>query len=351
MSKVAARPAAYEELSEKLVNEPRRWLVTGAAGFIGSALVERLLDLGQTVVGVDNFLTGSKRNLDDVLAINPDFRLQFKFVEGDLTDPAVCRDVCQDVDVILHEAALGSVPRSIKDPVASHKHNVDAFIYLLTAAKDAGIKRVVYASSSSVYGDHPGLPKVEDKIGKPLSPYAATKRADEMYAQVFHDVYGQQLIGLRYFNVFGRRQDPNGPYAAVVPRWIDALLEERPCVIFGDGSNSRDFCYIDNVVQANLLAAAAPADKTGTIYNVGCNGRTDLLELFTMIRDELARDRPDLAKVHPVHEAPRPGDVPHSQASIEKIQAALGYVPTHGIAEGMAETVTWFTHRRMRQAS
>jgi len=347
----AARPVAYEELSERLVNEPRRWLVTGVAGFIGSALLERLLDLGQTVVGVDNFLTGHKRNLDDVLAINPDSRLQFKFVEGDLRDPAVCQEVCQDVDVVLHEAALGSVPRSIKDPVASHAHNVDAFINLLAAAKDAGIKRVVYASSSSVYGDHPGLPKLEDKLGRPLSPYAATKRVDEIYAQTFHDVYGMEIVGLRYFNVFGRRQDPNGPYAAVIPRWIDALLDGRACVIFGDGSNSRDFCYIDNVVQANLLAATAPADTTGTIYNVGCNGRTDLLELFTLIRDELARDRPELAKVEAVHESPRAGDVPHSQASIEKITAALGYAPTHAIAGGMAETVTWFVHRRARQAS
>ena len=338
-------PEAYEQLCEKLVNEPRRWLVTGVAGFIGSALLERLLDLGQAVVGVDNFLTGHKRNLEDVLAINPDQRLQFKFVEGDLTHLEACRELCQDVDVILHQAALGSVPRSIKDPVTSHRHNVDAFVNLMWAAKEAGVERVVYASSSSVYGDHPGLPKVEDRLGKPLSPYAATKRVDEIYAQTFHDVYELELVGLRYFNVFGRRQDPDGPYAAVIPRWIHALLEERPCVIFGDGTNSRDFCYVDNVVQANLLAAAAPAEATGTIYNVGCNGRTDLLELFAMIRDNLARDFPEVGKAQPVHEAPRPGDVPHSQASIEKIEAALGYVPTHDIADGMAETVAWFAKR------
>jgi UDP-N-acetylglucosamine 4-epimerase len=342
------RLGRYDALCERLVNEPRRWLVTGVAGFVGSALLERLLDLGQAVVGVDNFATGHKKNLDDVLAINPDSRLQFRFVEGDITDPAVCRDVCAEVDVVLHQAALGSVPRSIKDPVASHRANVDGFIQVLVAAKDAGIKRVVYASSSSVYGDHPGLPKVEERIGKPLSPYAATKRIDEIYGQVFHDVYQMEIVGLRYFNVFGRRQDPNGPYAAVIPRWIDALIEGRPCVIYGDGTNSRDFCYIDNVVQANLLAATAPAETTGTIYNVGCNGRTDLVELFRLIRDALSEEFPEVAKQEPVHEPPRPGDVLHSQASIEKIEEAFGYAPSHAIADGMAETVAWFAARRRR---
>jgi UDP-N-acetylglucosamine/UDP-N-acetylgalactosamine 4-epimerase len=342
----ATEPGVYDALCERLVNEPKRWLITGVAGFIGSALLERLLDLGQTVVGVDNFVTGHVRNLEDVLAINPDQRLQFRFVEGDLTEPSVCREVCQEVDVVLHQAALGSVPRSIADPAATHASNVDAFVNVLVAAKDAGIPRVVYASSSSVYGDHAGLPKVEDRIGRPLSPYAATKRIDEIYAQVFHDVYAMQIVGLRYFNVFGRRQDPDGPYAAVIPRWIDLLMSERPCVIFGDGTSSRDFCYVDNVVQANLLAATAAPDRTGTVYNVGCNGRTDLLELFAVIRDALARDVPEVARAEPVHELPRPGDVAHSQAAIDKIQAALGYVPTHDLAAGMAETVAWFAARR-----
>lgn len=344
----AEKSERYAELCEQLVNEPRRWLVTGVAGFIGSALMERLLDLGQSVVGVDNFITGHKSNLEDVLAI-PDQRLQFKFIEGDLVDPEVARDVCKDVDIVLHQAALGSVPRSIKDPLASHAANVTGFLNVLTAAKDAGIRRVVYASSSSVYGDHPGLPKVEDKLGKPLSPYAATKRVDEIYAQAFHDVYDMEIVGLRYFNVFGRRQDPKGAYAAVVPRWIDLLLDGEPCQIFGDGTNSRDFCYVDNVVQANLLAATAPAESTGTIYNVGCNGRTDLLELFAMIRDCLATDFPQVAEAEPVHEAERPGDVPHSQASIDKIVEALGYAPTHQIADGMAETVQWFVNRRAQR--
>lgn len=340
----------YDDVCEELVNSPRRWLVTGVAGFIGSALLERLLDLGQSVVGVDNFLTGHKRNIDDVLAINPDERLQFRFIEGDLRDPAVAREACQDVDIVLHEAALGSVPRSIKDPLASHAHNVDAFLNVLWAAKEAGVGRLVYASSSSVYGDHPGLPKHEDRIGKPLSPYAATKRADEIYAQVFHDVYGLQVIGLRYFNVFGRRQDPDGPYAAVIPRWISAMVEGKPIVMFGDGSNSRDFCYIDNIVQANLLAATAPDPAvTGTVYNCGCNGRTDLRQLFAMIRDNLAKEFPAVASIEPVFEAPRPGDVAHSQAAIDKISAALGYAPSHLVEQGMAETVAWFAQRLRRK--
>jgi UDP-N-acetylglucosamine/UDP-N-acetylgalactosamine 4-epimerase len=340
----------YDEVCEDLVNRPRRWLVTGAAGFIGSALLERLLDLGQSVVGVDSFITGHQRNLDDVLAINPDERLQFRFIQGDLRDPAVAREAVKDVDVVLHQAALGSVPRSIADPIASHQHNVDAFLNVLVAAKDAGVGRVVYASSSSVYGDHPGLPKHEDRIGKPLSPYAATKRADEIYAGVFGDVYGLQLIGLRYFNVFGRRQDPDGPYAAVIPRWIASLIEGKPCVIFGDGSNSRDFCYVDNIVQANLLAAthADPA-VTGTVYNCGCNGRTDLRQLFAMIRDNLAKELPAVRDAEPTFEPPRPGDVAHSQASIDKISAALGYAATHQVAEGMMETVAWFSQRLRRK--
>jgi UDP-N-acetylglucosamine 4-epimerase len=335
----------YADVCADLVNEPRRWLVTGVAGFIGSALLERLLDLGQTVVGVDNFLTGHKRNLDDVLAINPDERLQFSFIEGDLRDPEVARRACKDVDVVLHQAALGSVPRSLADPVATNQHNLDAFVNVVSAAREAGVARVVYASSSAVYGDHPQLPKYEDRIGKPLSPYAASKRACEIYAQVFTDCFQQELVGLRYFNVFGRRQDPDGPYAAVVPRWIEALTRDKPCVIFGDGSNSRDFCYVDNIVQANLLAGTADRATTGTVYNCGCNGRTDLKQLFALIRDNLAKDRPEIASAQPAFESPRPGDVVHSQAAIDKISAALGYAPTHQVADGMAETVAWFARR------
>ncbi|CAN5323105.1 Vi polysaccharide biosynthesis UDP-N-acetylglucosaminuronic acid C-4 epimerase TviC [soil metagenome] len=341
----------YEDVCADLVNAPRRWLVTGVAGFIGSALLERLLDLGQSVVGVDNFLTGHKHNLDDVLAIGADERLQFKFIEGDLRDPDVAKRACKDVDIVLHQAALGSVPRSIKDPMASHEHNVNAFLNVLTAAKENGVGRVVFASSSSVYGDHPALPKVEDRTGRLLSPYAATKRTDEIYAQTFHEAYGLGTIGLRYFNVFGRRQDPEGVYAAVIPRWTAAMIAAKPCVIFGDGSNSRDFCYVDNIVQANLLAGTANAEVTGTVYNCGCNGRTDLRELFAMIRDNLAKDQPELANAQPVFEGPRSGDIAHSQASIEKIQAALGYAPTQQVAEGMAETVAWFASRLRKKKS
>jgi UDP-N-acetylglucosamine/UDP-N-acetyl-alpha-D-glucosaminouronate 4-epimerase len=336
----------YDQLCDQLVNQPRRWLVTGVAGFIGSALLERLLDLGQSVVGVDNFITGHRKNLEDVLSINPDSRLQFKMVDGDLRDPEVARSACADVDYVLHQAALGSVPRSIKDPIATHQHNVDAYLNVLVAARDAKAKRIVYASSSSVYGDHVGLPKVEDQIGKPLSPYAVTKRTDETYARVFQDCYAMELIGLRYFNVFGRRQDPHGAYAAVIPRWVDTLIAGKTPVIYGDGSVSRDFCYVDNVVQANLLAAASgDAAVTGTVYNVGCNGRTTLKTLFGLIRDGLARDFSHVGQIEPVHEAPRAGDIQHSQASIEKITAALGYAPTHQVADGMAETVRWFVNR------
>jgi UDP-N-acetylglucosamine 4-epimerase len=337
-----APAAPYGDLCEALVNEPRRWLVTGVAGFIGSALLEKLLDLGQTVVGVDNFASGHRRNLDQVLAYHPDQQLQFRFVEGDIADPAVCKAAVEDVDVVLHQAAIGSVPRSIKDPAPYHATNVTGFVNLVLAARDAGIKRFVYASSSSVYGDHPALPKQEDVIGKPLSPYAATKLIDEIYADTFGRVYGLEVVGLRYFNVFGRRQDPGGLYAAVVPRWINNLLTDRPCAIFGDGTISRDFCYVDNTVQANLLAGCADASATGTVYNVGCNGRTDMLALYALIRDNMAKFRPTVAELAPVFDPPRAGDIPHSQASIDRATAGLGYVPSHDIAAGMAETVAWF---------
>lgn len=335
----------YTQICAQLVNQPRRWLVTGVAGFIGSALLERLIDLGQTVVGLDNFANGHQRNLDDALGVHSDARLQFKMIRGDIRDVATCREAVADVDVVLHQAAIGSVPRSIKDPVPYHDNNVTGFMNLMLAARDAGVKRFVYASSSSVYGDHPALPKVEDAIGKPLSPYAATKRMDEIYAQVFGDVYGLEPVGLRYFNVFGRRQDPNGQYAAVIPRWIAALRAGEPCTIFGDGSSSRDFCYVDNVVAANLLAATAPAHAVNTVYNVGCNGRTDLKELFAILRDNLAKVQPEVAKAEPRFTEPRAGDIPHSQASIAKITAALGYAPSHDIAAGLAETVAWFAAR------
>jgi len=339
----------YDEVCRDLEATPRRWLVTGAAGFIGSALVEKLLALGQHVVGLDSFITGHRANLDDVRALVGDQAMRrFHLVEGDIRDLETCRRASGEVDVVLHQAALGSVPRSIEDPIASHQANVDGFVNILVAAHTAGIKRVVYASSSSVYGDHPGLPKVEEAIGQPLSPYAATKRIDEVYADVWQRSFGLETVGLRYFNVYGRRQDPQGPYAAVIPRWIAALASGAPCVIFGDGSQSRDFCYVDNAVQANILAAVGPREATGQIYNVGLEGRTDLVHLFRMLRERVAASRPQAASAEPEFTAPRAGDVQHSQASIDKIRQRLGYAATHGIDQGLTETVTWFLARLSR---
>lgn len=336
----------YQELCQNLRRSPRRWLVTGAAGFIGSALVEKLLELGQTVVGVDNFVTGHQHNIDDVLSLHADRVHLFTFVKGDVSDAEVCRRICEGADHVLHQAAIGSVPRSLDAPMESHIANVDGFLQLMLAARDARVRRVVYASSSAVYGDHPGLPKVEDEIGRALSPYAVTKRIDELYAAIMQDCYGLENIGLRYFNVFGRRQDPNGAYAAVIPRWIDHLLKGEPCPIFGDGEHTRDFCYVDNVVQANLLAAATgDARVTNQVYNVGCNGRTSLNELFGHIRDSLAEIRPEVAGAGPQYADPRPGDVLHSQADISKICRMLGYEYTHDIAQGLRDTVRWFARR------
>ena len=340
---------AYDPICRQLEAAPRRWLVTGAAGFIGSALVEKLLALGQHVVGLDSFITGHRANLDDVRAVVGEQAMRrFQLVEGDIRDLETCRRAAGEVDVVLHQAALGSVPRSIEDPIASHQANVDGFVNVLVAAHGAGIKRVVYASSSSVYGDHPGLPKVEDAIGSPLSPYAATKRIDEVYAGVWQLSFGLEMVGLRYFNVYGRRQDPEGPYAAVIPRWIAALSSGAPCVIFGDGSQSRDFCYVDNAVQANILAAVGPREASGQVYNVGLEGRTDLVQLFRMLRDRVAAFRPHAATAEPSFAPPRPGDVQHSQASVDKIRERLGYAATHGIDEGLTETVAWFLGRQPR---
>jgi UDP-N-acetylglucosamine 4-epimerase len=336
----------YQTICEALRARPRRWLVTGVAGFIGSALLEKLLELDQTVVGLDSFATGYQHNLDDVLARFPERAQRFTFIEGDICDAQACRRASAGVDHVLHQAALGSVPRSLKEPLRSHAANVNGFLEVMFAARDAGVKRVVYASSSSVYGDHPGLPKLEDRIGRQLSPYAITKRVDELYAGVIQDCYGTEIVGLRYFNVFGRRQDPEGAYAAVIPRWVHTLLSGQTCDIFGDGSNSRDFCYIDNTVQANILAATTDDPSVSNqVYNVGCGGRTSLTELYTYIRDSLAEMRPELASVEPRYGTPRAGDVAHSQANIDKICTALGYEHTHDIRAGLRETVRWFAER------
>jgi UDP-N-acetylglucosamine/UDP-N-acetylgalactosamine 4-epimerase len=330
--------------TESLLAEPRTWLVTGCAGFIGSNLVERLLRLGQRVVGLDNLSTGHLRNLEDVRSqLEDEAWARFSFLEGDIQDAALCRTACEGVDYVLHQAALGSVPRSLKDPIATNAANVTGFLQILVAARDAGVKRFVYAASSSTYGDHPGLPKVEERIGRPLSPYAVTKYVNELYARVFQDAYGIETVGLRYFNVFGRRQDPDGAYAAVIPKWIGSLLEGRPCFINGDGETSRDFCYVDNAVQANILAALGPGEGvTGEVYNVAVGDRTTLNQLFALIRDGLAAELPRLATVEPEYGPFREGDVRHSQADIGKAVRLLGYSPTHDVRQGLAEALEWY---------
>ncbi|MEO8976218.1 MAG: SDR family oxidoreductase [Casimicrobiaceae bacterium] len=335
---------AIDSIRQQLAANPRRWLVTGSAGFIGSHLVEALLTLDQSVVGFDSFATGHRRNVDQVREIVGTERWRrHRFIEGDIRDLAACHAACRDVDIVLHEAALGSVPRSIADPVATNAANVDGFVNMLVAARDAGVARFVYAASSSTYGDHPGLPKVEDRIGRPLSPYAVTKLVNELYADVFARCYGLQTIGLRYFNVFGTRQDPEGAYAAVIPCWVRALLRGESPVINGDGETSRDFCYVGNVVQANLLAAmSSDTAAVNQIYNVALEQRTTLNELFGRLQAELARHAPSVARIRPTHGAFRAGDVRHSLADIGKARSLLGYVPTHDLVQGLHEAMPWY---------
>ena len=334
----------YQSLQTELRAAPRRWLVTGAAGFIGSNLVETLLKLDQRVVGLDNFATGHRHNLEQVQAlVTPAQWANFRFIEGDIRDVEACRAACAGADYVLHQAALGSVPRSIEDPISSNAANVSGFLDMLVAARDVGVKRFVYASSSSVYGDHPALPKVEANIGEPLSPYALTKLVNEHYARVFARCYGFATIGLRYFNIFGPRQDPNGAYAAVIPRWIAGMLRGEPIYINGDGETSRDFCFIANAVQANLLAATATEPKAlDQAYNVAVSHRTTLNQLFAAIRDDLATRFPHLKDVQPVYRDFRPGDVRHSQADMTKAAELLGYVPSHRVEEGLVEAMNWY---------
>jgi UDP-N-acetylglucosamine/UDP-N-acetylgalactosamine 4-epimerase len=321
-----------------------RWLVTGAAGFIGSHLTETLLRYGQQVVGLDNFATGRKENLNDVRErVGAASWERFRFIEGDIRDLAVCREACAGIDLVLHQAALGSVPRSLEDPLASHGVNVTGFLNMLVAVRDAGSRRFVYAASSSTYGDEPNLPKVEERIGHPLSPYAATKYFNEVYADVFARCYAAQAIGLRYFNVFGSRQDPNGPYAAVIPRWAEAMLQGNPCLIFGDGETSRDFCFVDNAVQANLRAALVmDLGAVNQVYNVAVGERTSLVQLHGLLAQALQRARPGLV-IRPPKFAPfRSGDVRHSEADIGKARRLLGYVPTHSVGAGLQVAADWY---------
>ena len=337
-------PEQYTILKERLLNTPCTWVVTGVAGFIGSNLLEVLLKHNQSVVGLENFSTGHQHNLDQVKeSVSTEQWSRFRLVTGDIRELKDCQDACADADYVLHQAALGSVPRSLEDPLLTNENNINGFINMLVAARDAEVKRFVYAASSSTYGDHPGLPKVEDAIGKPLSPYAVTKYVNELYADVFARCYGFKTIGLRYFNIFGQRQDPEGAYAAVVPKWVASLLDDQPVYINGDGETSRDFCFIDNAVQANLLAATTEnEDALNQVYNVAVGEQTTLNQLFEMIKDLLAEGRPELAVASAVYHDFRAGDVRHSLADISKAKRLLGYLPTHGISEGMQESMAWY---------
>ena len=319
----------------------RTWLVTGSAGFIGSHLLEALLRRGESVVSMDNFATGHRANLRDVeQAVGPQAWRRHRFIEASITDPQACREACEGVDVVLHHAALGSVPRSISDPVATHETNVSGFVHMLLAAREAEVKRFVYASSSSAYGDDETLPKVEDRTGGLLSPYAASKKANELYAEVFGRCYGMQTLGLRYFNVFGARQDPAGAYAAVIPRWIRALLSRQTVEINGDGETSRDFCYVANVVQANLLAGLTDQPRAlNRVYNIGVGERTSLNDLLDILRSLLG------VRAEPKYLPFRAGDVRHSLADIRRARELLGYRPTHSLASGLRESLSWYVER------
>lgn len=338
----------YEQIRQALQEQPGTWLVTGVAGFIGSHLLEHLLGLGQTVVGLDNYATGHRHNLDDVRQrLGEPAWARFRMIEGDIRRLADCRDACKGVRWVLHEAAMGSVPRSLADPITTNEVNIGGFLNMLVAARDAGVQGFVYAASSSTYGDHPGLPKVEHAIGNPLSPYAVTKYVNELYASVFARSYGMHTIGLRYFNVFGPRQDPQGAYAAVVPRWAATMLQSQAVQINGDGLTSRDFCYVDNAVQANLLAATTTdAAALDQVYNVAVGDQTSLKELQALLAAELTQCRPGLAVPPPVHADFRAGDVRHSRADITKARELLGYEPTHDIRAGLSLVARWYAGRR-----
>ena len=347
----------YTQLQARLAQEPRTWLITGVTGFIGSNLLEALLKLDQRVVGLDNFATGHQRILDEVQTlVTPTQWANFSFIHGDIRELAACQKACEGVDYVLHQAALGSVPRSLADPVTTNATNISGFLNMLTAARDAKVKSFTYAASSSTYGDHPGLPKVEDTIGKPLSPYAVTKYVSELYADVFARCYGFNAVGLRYFNVFGPRQDPDGAYAAVIPKWIASLIKGEPVYINGDGETSRDFCFIANVVQANLLAATVNElpllleegrgegfpSPVNQVYNIAVGDRTTLNDLFAKLHRNLLPLYPHLQSIGPVYRDFRSGDVRHSQADIGKVQRLLGYLPSHHIDKGLLATVCWY---------
>ncbi|SIS47240.1 NAD-dependent epimerase/dehydratase family protein [Neptunomonas antarctica] len=332
----------YEQIKTELLATPKTWLVTGVAGFIGSNLLEHLLKLNQRVIGLDNFATGFQHNLDEVQSqVTAEQWKGFRFIKGDIRQLQDCHTACTGVDYVLHQAALGSVPRSINDPIATNETNISGFLNMLVAARDAEVKSFTYAASSSTYGDHPALPKVEETIGNPLSPYAVTKYVNELYTDVFARTYGFKSIGLRYFNIFGKRQDPDGAYAAVIPKWTAAMIKNEEVFINGDGETSRDFCFIENAVQANILAATSGEAAKGEVYNVAVSGRTDLNQLFNAIKQSLGDNEVRYDK-EPVYRAFRAGDVRHSQADISKAQRLLGYAPVFDIEAGITKAMPWY---------
>lgn len=332
----------FEKLCEQLASSPKKWLITGVAGFIGSNLLETLLKLGQTVVGLDNFVTGHQRNLDEVKStVSEEQWANFSFIEGDIRDYDTCTKAVENVDYVLHQAALGSVPRSISDPLTSNAANVSGFLNMLQAAKEANVDSFTYAASSSTYGDHPALPKVEENIGNPLSPYAVTKYVNELYANVYARTYGFKSIGLRYFNVFGKRQDPNGAYAAVIPKWTAAMIEGEDVFVNGDGETSRDFCFIENTVQMNILAACANEQAKDQVYNVAVGDRTTLNDLYKSIASSLQSNDIDVTN-EPIYRDFRAGDVRHSQADITKAKQNLGYEPMFNISTGIDKAMPWY---------
>ncbi len=339
--------STFQEKCTLLRQTPCTWLITGAAGFIGSNLLETLLSLDQNVTGLDNFSTGFRHNLDEVRTnVTQEQWSRFRFIEGDIRDMQTCVDACRNADYVLHEAALGSVPRSIEDPVNTNANNITGFLNMLVAARDEPVRRFVYAASSSTYGDHPDLPKEEDRIGNPLSPYAVTKLVNELYASVFARVYGFNTIGLRYFNIFGQRQDPDGAYAAVIPKWFAAIMKREPVYINGDGETSRDFCFIENCVQANVLAATATDEKAANqVYNVAFGERTTLNELFQLIKERVQEKFPLAADVEPKYRDFRPGDVRHSLADITKAEKLLGYRPEYSVRTGLDKAARWYINR------
>jgi UDP-N-acetylglucosamine 4-epimerase len=332
----------YEEIKNELINDPKTWLITGVAGFIGSNLLETLLRLNQKVVGLDNFDTGYQRNLDEVKATVEQAQWQnFTFIEGDIRDLAACKGAVEGVDYVLHQAALGSVPRSIDNPITTNETNINGFLNMLVAARDEGVTSFTYAASSSTYGDHPALPKVEENIGNPLSPYAVTKYVNELYADVFCRAYGFKSIGLRYFNVFGKRQDPNGAYAAVIPKWTSAMIKSETVYINGDGETSRDFCFIENTVQMNILAATANDDAKNQIYNVAVGDRTTLNQLHQVLQNSL-QECGLVSELSPEYRPFRAGDVRHSQADITKAKKYLSYEPEFRIVQGIEKAMPWY---------